>query len=127
MVTSPSGLADPGRGLTYLIPAGLDDAIEQQLRQGELIGKHKATWVLRVRRLSASRQRIEVYRFGDGFWGGAYEATANEVIPLYRKAAGPGFAFVFGPIAFVLNLVLWGALWLAGRWYVRRSGRRGAA
>ena len=127
MVRSANGFADPGDGQSYLIPDGQDGAIERQLRERDPLGNRHATWVLRVGRLSASRQRIELYRFGDGFWGGVYEATATQITPLYRKVTGPGFAFVFGPLALGLNLGLWGMLWLIRRWYVRRARRGGAA
>ena len=127
MVKSANGFGDPGGGQSYLIPDGQDGATERQLRERDPLGNRHASWVLRVRRLSVSRQRIELYRLGDGFWGGVYDATATQITPLYRKVTGPGFAFVSGPLALGLNLGLWGMFWLIRRWYPRRARRDGAA
>jgi hypothetical protein len=93
-------------GSTYLIPAGQEDVIETQLNE-HLPPHAEGGWVLRVRRLAPQRQHIELYWMNDGYSGGAYEATASSFLPRYRKMTGPGFAFVFGGIASLINLVMW--------------------
>ena len=105
-------------GSSYLIPAGQDDVIQTQLNE-DLPPHAEGGWVLRVRRLTPQRQHIELYWMNDGYSGGAYEATASSFFPRYRKMTGPGFAFVFGGIAFLLNLLIWSVLILAVRWWRR--------
>jgi hypothetical protein len=78
-----------------------------------------------VRRLAPQRQHIELYWMSDGYSGGAYEATAASFIPRYRKITGPGFAFVFGGIAILINTAIWMAGALAFRWWRRSRDRRG--
>lgn len=104
------------RGATYLVPATRERAIANGLAAHDL--------VLRVKRIDERRQHIELYRMRDGYYGGAYEARASSVRPLYRKITGPGFAFVAGRTALLLNLALW-ALLAAAVWAVGRL--RGAA
>ncbi|MCU1227650.1 MAG: hypothetical protein JWO97_534 [Acidobacteria bacterium] len=64
-------------------------------------------WVLNVKRIGPERQRIELYWMNDGYRGGAYEATATSIAPLYRKLAGPLFAAVFGGLATLMSAALW--------------------
>jgi hypothetical protein len=93
-------------GESYLVPDGEDERIEQKLRaaqQGERFG----VWKLRVQRLAAGRQEIELFWASDGYHGGGYEATATAVAPKYRKVTGPGFALFFGGLALLVNIVLW--------------------
>ncbi len=109
-------------GSSYLIPAGQDDVIEKQLSE-RLPPNADGGWVLRVRRLTPQRQHIELYWMADGYSGGAYEATASSFLPRYRKITGPGFAFVFGGIAFLVNLAMWAVGTLAIRWWWSRMKR----
>lgn len=93
-------------GSSYLIPSGMDKAIEKQLN--EQLSKHvEGGWVLRVRRLTPERQHIEFFWMNDGYSGGAYEATSSSITPRYRMTTGPGFAFVFGGVALLINIALW--------------------
>jgi hypothetical protein len=86
-------------GSSYLVPAHRERAITGGLRAHSL--------VLRVKRLAADRQQLELYRMDDGYYGGTYEATATAVKPLHRKITGPGFAFLAGGIAILLNAAVW--------------------
>ncbi len=105
-----------------LVPADREEAVLAEIRQQDEGRTIDATWALEIRRLSANRQRIEFFRMGDGFWGGVYEATPNGVTPLYRKLAGPEFAFIFGGVALILNSCCWGCGWLI--WRAWRNRRR---
>jgi hypothetical protein len=118
MTDTPRNVPPPPAGASYLVPLDQVERIERELREHDTAQRDSA-WVLRVKQMSPDRQRIELFRLGDGTSGGVYEATANTATAQYRKVAGPGFAFVFGPVAFALNTVLWGA----GLWVFRRSRR----
>ena len=109
-------------GSSYLVPAGQDDVIEMQLNE-HLPPLAEGGWVLRVRRLTPQRQHIELYWMNDGYSGGAYEATASSFSPRYRKITGPGFAFVFGGVALLINLMIWTVVTVAIGWGWRRYTR----
>ena len=109
-------------GATFLIPSGKEKSFEQYLYDHAPHGRD-SSWVIHVDRMSATNQRIELYLFGDGYWGGAYDATASSITPLYRKITGPGFAFIVGGLATLMNL----ALWAGGRTVVRAARRRWTA
>ena len=123
MPEDPHNIPPPPSGASYLVPIERMRTIERYLRDHDTVHR-KSGWVLRVKPLSADRQRIELFLMGDGYWGGAYEATSTTITPLYRKITGPGFAFVFGPLALLMNSVAW-AIVGGGIWLFRR--RRNAA
>lgn len=123
MPEDPHNVPPPPSGASYLVPLERMRSIEQYLRDHDTT-QRDSSWVLRAKALSADRQRIELFLMGDGYWGGAYEATSTTVTPLYRKITGPGFAFIFGPLAFMLNSVAW-AIVGGGIWLFRR-GRNAA-
>ncbi len=108
-------LDDPGKvpplasGATYLIPSGRESTFARYLND-HFPSQGDGVWNLRVERVASDRQRIELFVMGDGFSGGVYEATPTSVTPLYRKSTGPAFAFVFGGLALIMNLALWGAV-----------------
>jgi hypothetical protein len=93
-------------GSSYLIPSGADRAIQDRLNE-RLHDPNDGMWVLNVERIEPQRQRIELYWMNDGYSGGAYEATATSITPLYRKLAGPLFAAVFGGLAALMSAALW--------------------
>lgn len=123
MSEDPRNIPLPPSGASYLVPLERARDIEQYLRDHDT-AKRDSAWVLRVEALSADRQRIELFLMGDGYWGGVYEATSTTITPLYRKITGPGFAFIFGPLAILLNSVAW-AIVGGGIWLFRR-GRNAA-
>jgi hypothetical protein len=75
------------------VPEGKERDIEQYLNVHQPPAGDSG-WVLRVERLAPDRQRIELFLMGDGYFGGAYDATQHAVTPHYRKLTGPGFAFI---------------------------------
>lgn len=108
---------------TYLIasPSSAETQLNAQ-RPPEAEG----IWVLKVRPIAPGRQKIELYSMNDGYRGGAYEATRTTMRPLYYKITGPGFAFVFGGIALLFDVVVWWAV-LVGIRAMRQSRARKAS
>jgi len=105
------------------VPLERTRSIERYLRDHDK--EHReSSWVLNVRALAADRERIELFLLGGGYSGGVYEATASTIIPLYRNVTGPGFAFIFGSLALLMNSVAW-AIVGGGVWWFKR--RRQAA
>jgi hypothetical protein len=102
MTETPRDVPPPPAGASFLIPLDQVERVERQLREQDTVHRD-SPWVLRVKQISPDRQKIELFLSGDGFRGGVYEATANTVIAQYRKVTGPGFAFVFGPVAIALR------------------------
>lgn len=94
-------------GTTYLVPEGKERDIEQYLNVHQPPAGDSG-WVLKVERLAPDRQRIEVFLMGDGYFGGAYDATPHGVTPRYRKLTGPGFALIAIGVALAMNASLWG-------------------
>ena len=121
--SNPHSAGPPPPGASYLIPLDRTREIERYLRDHDTVHR-KSGWVLNVTSVSANRQNVELFLMGDGYWGGAYEATATTITPLYRKVAGPSFAIVFGSVALMMNVSAW-AVVLGGAWLYRR--RRYAA
>jgi hypothetical protein len=81
-----------------------------------------ASWIIQVKQLGPSRQRIQLELFGDGLRGIIYEAGADEILPLRSRLTGP-----FGSIAFVaVDLLLCLGAWLLATFVVRLFHRIGA-
>ena len=99
-----------GAGESFLVPRGRTSHVAASLQKAD--GRD---WVLNVSSLANDRQRIELFVMDDGWWGGAYEATAKGITPLYIMSTGPGFAFVFGPLSILMAAVLWAGAFLAFR------------
>jgi hypothetical protein len=114
IVDNPHQVSPPASGASFLVPAGKARAIERHIREHDT-PDIDAAWVLKVSELSKDRQRIELFRAGDGYWGGVYDATPTTITPLFKKVAGPSFALVFGPLALGLNVALWGGGFLISR------------
>jgi len=68
-----------------------------------------ASWLLKVHDLEDGRQRVQLELFGDGIRGVVYDATDREIVPVYSRLTGPGFAFT----VLKVNVMLWSVLWLA--------------
>lgn len=94
-------------GSSYLVPLSAEKTVERALQA--------KSWRLRVERLAPDRQRIEIDHVDDGYRGAAYEATASSLKLRHLKITGPGFAFVSGGLALLMNLALWGVGALALR------------
>ncbi|HEV8700258.1 MAG TPA: hypothetical protein VGV60_03190 [Candidatus Polarisedimenticolia bacterium] len=119
MPENPHDVPPPPAGASYLVPLERTRSIERYLRDHDTVHR-KSSWVLNVQALGVDRQRIELYLLGDGYWGGIYEATATTVTPLFRKVTGPGFAFIFGSLALLMNSVAWAIVASSFWWFKRR-------
>ena len=117
MPEDPHHVPPPPSGASYLVPLERTRSIERYLRDHDT-EHHKSSWVLNVQALATDRQRIELFLMGDGYWGGAYEATKTTITPLYRKVTGPGFALI-APLALLMNSVAW-AIVSGGVWWFKR-------
>lgn len=120
MTDTPHNVAPPPVGASYLVPPEQAGRVERYLREHDASGLLTG-WVLRVKPLSSERQRIELFQPDDGCWGGVYEATPKTITPQYRKITGPGF-LVIGPLALVLNALMWAVAILGFRAFRRRTG-----
>jgi hypothetical protein len=120
MLQDPHTIPRPPNGASYLVPLGKERVLERYVNEHER-AQHDSGWVLNVKRSAPDRQRIELYLMGDGYWGGAYDATPETVTPQYRKITGPGFAFIVGAYSLVMNVILWGVAALVVGLFVRRN------
>ena len=121
MLGNPKQRPEAPPGSTYLVPPGKAQEIQGYLQMHEPRKDRDGGWTLRVEERSPTLQRIELLWLDDGFSGSVYDAEPTRITPLYRKLTGPGFAFVFGPLAIALNLVLWAV----GRLLWRRYRQKG--
>jgi hypothetical protein len=110
----------PPNGASFLVPLGKEHALVRYVNEHDR-ANHDRGWVLNVKRPAPDRQRIELYLMGDGYWGGAYDATPQAVTPQYRKITGPGFAFVVGAYSLVMNVILWGVAAIVVWRFARRN------
>jgi hypothetical protein len=124
MVENPGDIPPPPSGTSYLVPPEKASYFERYIREHDA-PLTDSNWVLRVFPLSSDHQRIELFLMGDGYRGGVYDATSKSVTPLFRKTTGPGFALIVGPLAFLLNCVVWGlvggVVWSVKRWNKSKS------
>jgi hypothetical protein len=105
IVTVDPGAVPPlPRGASYLVPRGREAEVERRLNAGDT---RDGSWRLRVEHLGPARQHIELYWISDGYFGGAYEATATAIVPRYRKLTGAGFAFIVLATATGMALLVW--------------------
>ena len=74
-----------------------------------------AVWIIHVKQLGPSRQRVQLELLGDGISGIVYEARPDEVVPLRSRVTGAGGAFVI----LAVHALLWGGFWLLV-WVVSR-------
>jgi hypothetical protein len=109
-------------GESFLVPEDREREVESQLATSQR-GVTEGNWTVEVKNIGAGKQQIQLCWVNDGYSGGVYEATSASVRPLHRKITGPGFAFVFGGLAFGMNLVVWGL----GALLVRQLRARGRA
>ncbi|MBV9496835.1 MAG: hypothetical protein JOZ54_21515 [Acidobacteria bacterium] len=122
-------LTDPRRppslpsDASYLIPMGVDESVQTALNATPRVGV-EGGWVLRVRRLTPTLQHIDLVWMDDGYKGGVYEATPRSIRPLYRKFTGPGFAFIFGGVALLINAAMWAVPLLGILWWRRKRRPR---
>jgi hypothetical protein len=105
---------------SFLVPAGREGWVRQQLRSQPLPGD-SAGWLLKVRQIAPDRQKIQLEVMGDGYTGLIYEATRDRVVPLRSRLAGPGGVFLF----LEFQLVLWGSCWFVIRitWFLMKKHR----
>ena len=120
MLEDPSKVPPLPEGATYLVPDGKEETVRRAINNQWQKG-FDSSWVLEVERHGSDRQHIRLYLIGDGYWGGAYDATASNITLRYRKSTGPGFAFIAAGIALLVNAALWGlAMQISQRWKASR-------
>ena len=78
-----------------------------------------ASWIIHVKQLSPSRQQIQLELLGDGITVIVYEATAEKIVPLRSRLAGPLSSLSI----LAVNLFLWAGFWLLV-WFIFRLARR---
>ena len=121
MSADPQKIPQPPDGASYLVPAGKERSLIEYLNEHDRVHAPDSEWVLDVKRFAPDRQRIELYIFGDGWWGGVYDVTGESVTPRYRKRTGPGFALVLGACALMMNVLTWGVLAFGVRLFKQRA------
>lgn len=112
-----------GPGSSFLVPPGQERDVERQLN-ARLSPHVEGRWALRVRRKTAQSQHLQLYWVNDGYCGGGYDATSVTIVPRYRMSTGPGFAFIAGGIALLINVAMWSAVAIVLRLLLARRTRR---
>ncbi len=107
---------------SFLVPPDRGAWVEEQVRRYPSPTR-RASWRIDIRKLANERQRIQLELFGDGIHGVVYEATPTEIVPLYSRLSGSGFALIVMVVNFGLWGLLWGGAYLAWRFRSRRAGR----
>jgi hypothetical protein len=96
--------------------------VEKQVRKTPSpIGN--AGWIIHVKQLGPSRQRIQLELFGEGIRGIIYDAGGEAILPLRSRLTGPEGAFVFLAVDFSLCLGLWLLVKFALRLYERMRAK----
>jgi hypothetical protein len=78
-----------GAGYTFNVPLERQAWVESKVRSTPAPNGADAGWIIRVKQLGSSGQRIQLELMGDGITGLLYEVRGDEVIPLKSRLAGP--------------------------------------
>src|SRR5262249_6465347 len=78
-----------------------------------------ASLAINVKQLGPARQLIQMESWSDGFSGLIYEATADSIVALKTRQAGP----LSSMIVLSIHLLCWGSTWLALRLAARLMGK----
>ena len=89
--------------------------VEKKVRSTPAPNGSDAGWIIHVKQLGPSKQRIQLELLGDGITGIIYEAGPEEIVPLKSRLAGPAGALKI----LVVHLFLLGGLWLL-IWFIPR-------
>ena len=110
-----------GADYTFNVAPELQRWVEQQVRSTPLPEGVDAGWVIHVKQLGPSRQRITLEVLGDGITGLIYEAGPDAIVPLKSRLAGPLDSLAI----LAVHLPLWGSFrllaWTVFRFLVRRA------
>jgi len=101
-------------GYTFAVPPDREAWVKSKVASTPAPDGADAGWIIRVKQISPSRQRIQLELLGDGIHGIIYEATRDEIVPLRLRLTGPSGAYIFGGI----QMSLWGGLGWFVRWRV---------
>jgi hypothetical protein len=105
-----------GAGYTFNVTPERQAWVEQEVRSTPAPNGGNASWIIYVKQLEPSKQRIQLELLGDGITGIVYEAGTEKIAPLRSRLAGPAGAFE----VLVVHLFLWGGFWLL-LWFVSRE------
>jgi hypothetical protein len=94
-------------GYSFNVPPEREAWVKQQVRDTPSPNPLKAGWIIHIQQLGPERQRIQLELMGDGYHGVVYEARPHEIIPIGKRLAGAGGAFVILGV----HLPLWGGAW----------------
>ncbi len=95
-------------GYTFNIAPERQGWVENKVRTAHAPNGGNAAWIIHVKQLDNTRQRVQLELLGDGINGIVYEAGPEKIVPLHSRFAGPAGAFII----LVVHLLLWGGLWL---------------
>lgn len=108
-----------GESYTFNVEPSRQAWVERQVRNTPSPNGN-AAWIIHVKQLGPSKQRIQLELLGDGIIGTIYEARPEEIVPLRLRAVGPGGAFAI----LAAQLLVWGGFWVLVS-FVRRRLMRG--
>lgn len=100
-------------GYTFNVTPERQAWVEQKVRSTPAPKAVDAGWIIHVKQISPTRQRIQLELLGDGMTGIIYEAGPEEIVPLRLRIAGPAGAFEI----LAVHLLLWCGVWLLG-WFI---------
>jgi hypothetical protein len=100
---------------TYNVAPEQQAWVEKTVRSTPVPHGVDAGWIIHVKQIGPSGQKIQFELLGDGITGMVYEAGPDEIVPLRSRLAGPEGSMII----LVVHLLLWGGLWLL-LWFISR-------
>ena len=94
-------------GYTFSVSPEREAWVKAQVRDTRQLAAPDAGWIIYVKPLGPSRQRIQLELMGDNISGIIYEVRGNEVVPLKSRFAGPLDSL---PILLV-HILVWSGMW----------------
>ena len=103
---------------TFNVAPGRQQWVEEKVRSTRLPKGIDAGWVINIKQIGPSKQRIELEVLGDGITGMIYEAGPDAIVQLKSRLTGAGGAMIILGV----HLLLWGSFCLLV-WPISRSLR----
>jgi hypothetical protein len=107
-------------GYTFNVAPERQAWVENKVRSTPAPNCGNAAWIIHVKQLGSSKQRVQLELLGDGINGIVYDAEPEKIVPSSSRLTGPAGAFMI----LAVHLFLWGGFWLLARLSLRLMEQR---
>src|SRR5437867_5640043 len=109
---------------TFSVEPARQQWVEEQVRSTRLPKGIDAGWVIKVKQIGASKQRIQLEVLGDGIDGLIDEAHPDAIVPLNSRLTGPAGSMIILGVHILICSTFYGVSWFVFRFFQRRNHGR---